>query len=81
MQFCDFLHTRFIINLYFVRVIYLQNMAFCDNRLWLLSHIHNSFVSSDDTGVCEIVLSPETFAEDMIHVAKTNVSKYLFWEL
>ena len=47
-------------------------MAFYDNRLWLLSHIHNSFVSSDDTGVCEMVLSPETFTEDMTVIAKTH---------
>ena len=47
-------------------------MAFYDNRLWLLSHIHNSFVSSDDTGVCEMVLSPETFTEDLTVIAKTH---------
>ena len=43
-----------------------------DNRMWILSHIHNSFVSSDDTGVCEMVLSPETFREDMTHVAEAE---------
>ena len=47
-------------------------MAFYDNRLWLLSHIHNSFVSSDDTGVCEMVLSPETFPEDLTVIAETH---------
>ena len=52
----------------------IQRMALFDNRMWILSHIHNSFVSSDDTGVCEMVLSPETFREDMTHVAKANVS-------
>ena len=49
-------------------------MAFHDNRMWLLSHIHNSFVSSDDTGICEMVLSPETFKQDMTVIAKENVS-------
>ena len=52
-------------------------MAFFDNRMWLLSHIHNSFVSSDDTGVCEMVLSPETFREDMTVIAKQKVSDQL----
>ena len=47
-------------------------MAFYDNRLWLLSHIHNSFVSSDETGICEMVLSPETFTEDMTVIAKSH---------
>ena len=50
-------------------------MAFHDNSLWILSHIHNSFVSSDDTGICELVLSPETFKEDMTVIAKDHVGK------
>ena len=48
-------------------------MAFHDNRLWLLSHIHNSFISSDDTGICEMVMAPENFKEEMTMVAKTQV--------
>ncbi len=48
-------------------------MAFHDNSLWILSHIHNSFVSSDDTGICELVLSPEAFKEDMTVIAKHHV--------
>ena len=48
-------------------------MAFHDNSLWILSHIHNSFVSSDDTGICELVLSPEEFREDMTVIAKDHV--------
>jgi len=44
-------------------------MAFYDNRLWLLSHIHNSFISSDDTGICEAVFGPN-FTEDLRHVAR-----------
>jgi len=47
-------------------------MAFYDNRLWLLSHIHNSFISSDDTGICEMVMAPETFKEELTTVAKTQ---------
>jgi len=44
-------------------------MAFYDNRLWLLSHIHNSFISSDDTGICEAVLGGN-FTEDLRHIAR-----------
>ena len=51
-------------------------MAFHDNRLWLLSHIHNSFISSDDTGICEMVLAPETFKEEVTR-AKDQVLNYL----
>jgi len=29
-------------------------MAFYDNKHWLLSHIRNSFISSDDTGASYI---------------------------
>lgn len=31
-------------------------MALYDNRHWLLSHVKNSFISSDDTGMCEAVI-------------------------
>lgn len=34
-------------------------MALYDNRHWLLSHIRNSFISSDDTGMCEAVIIDE----------------------
>ena len=53
-------------------------MAFHDNSLWILSHIHNSFVSSDDTGICEMVLSPETFREDMTVIAKDHVREIVY---
>lgn len=46
-------------------------MAFYDNRLWLLSHIHNSFISSDDTGICEMVMG-DNFTEDLKEVARTQ---------
>jgi len=53
-------------------------MAFHDNRLWLLSHIHNSFISSDDTGICEMVLAPDTFKEELTRVAKDqNLQSFL----
>jgi hypothetical protein len=48
-------------------------MALHDNKLWLLSHIHNSFVSSDDTGVCEMVLGTEDFKAELKEVAKHQV--------
>nr|CAG4647936.1 EOG090X072S [Moina brachiata] len=31
-------------------------MAFYDNKYWVLSHIRNSFLYSDDTGMCEMIL-------------------------
>ncbi|XP_063226054.1 stress-activated map kinase-interacting protein 1 isoform X2 [Bacillus rossius redtenbacheri] len=34
-------------------------MALYDNRHWLLSHMSNSFISSDDTGICEMVILGE----------------------
>ncbi|XP_057669959.1 stress-activated map kinase-interacting protein 1 [Diorhabda carinulata] len=34
-------------------------MALYDNKYWLLSHIRNSFMSTDDTGMCELVMSGE----------------------
>ncbi|VEN35508.1 unnamed protein product [Callosobruchus maculatus] len=34
-------------------------MALYDNKYWLLSHIRNSFISTDDTGMCELVMAGE----------------------
>lgn len=34
-------------------------MAFYDNQHWLLSHIRDSFISTDDTGMCEMVMAGE----------------------
>lgn len=34
-------------------------MAFYNNKHWLLSHIRNSFISTDDTGMCEAVMLSE----------------------
>ncbi|KAJ8961031.1 hypothetical protein NQ314_006013 [Rhamnusium bicolor] len=35
-------------------------MALYDNKYWLLSHIRNSFISTDDTGMCELVMVGES---------------------
>ena len=51
-------------------------MALYDNKLWLLSHIHNSFISSDDTGVCEMVLGAEDFKLELKEVAKHQVKEF-----
>ncbi|XP_044259448.1 stress-activated map kinase-interacting protein 1 [Tribolium madens] len=34
-------------------------MALYDNKYWLLSHIRNSFISTDDTGMCELIMTGE----------------------
>ncbi|KAG0712304.1 Target of rapamycin complex 2 subunit MAPKAP1 [Chionoecetes opilio] len=34
-------------------------MATYDDRHWILSHIQNSYVTSDDTGLCEVVVQQE----------------------
>ena len=53
-------------------------MAFYDNKLWLLSHIHNSFISSDDTGVCEMVMGGGNFREELEVVARgQGLTSYL----
>lgn len=36
-------------------------MATYDNKHWLLTNIRNSFMSTDDTGMCEIVMAGENF--------------------
>lgn len=40
-------------------------MAFYDNKLWLLSHVRNSFISTDDTGMCEMVMATEDFPKQL----------------
>ncbi|XP_063865482.1 target of rapamycin complex 2 subunit MAPKAP1-like isoform X1 [Scylla paramamosain] len=35
-------------------------MATYDDRQWILSHIQNSYVTSDDTGLCEVVVQQES---------------------
>ena len=34
-------------------------MAMMDNRNFLISHIRNSFITSDDTGMCEMIIDTE----------------------
>ncbi|XP_024941627.1 target of rapamycin complex 2 subunit MAPKAP1 isoform X2 [Cephus cinctus] len=43
-------------------------MALYDNQHWLLSHIRDSFISTDDTGMCEVVM----LGEDLPKQFKTN---------
>lgn len=45
-------------------------MAFYDNKHWLLSHIRNSFISSDDTGMCELVMVGEDIPRKLSSVTK-----------
>ena len=49
------------------------SMTLNDNPLWLLSHIRNSFVISDETGNSGLVLDTagETYASDQDSVAAT----------
>ncbi|CAL4165592.1 unnamed protein product, partial [Meganyctiphanes norvegica] len=41
-------------------------MAAFDDRHWLLSHIHNSYITSDDTGLCEVVVQVEPHAAPVV---------------
>ena len=34
-------------------------MAMMDNAAFLINHIRNSFITSDDTGMCEVILEAE----------------------
>jgi len=53
-------------------------MALYDNKLWILSHIHNSFMSSDDTGMCEQIMGADNFKEDLQIIAKNqNLPSFL----
>lgn len=45
-------------------------MAFYDNKHWILSHIRNSFVSSDDTGMCEMVMQGENLSRKLVSSTK-----------
>ena len=36
-----------------------SNMAMMDNKVFLVSHIRNSFITSDDTGMCEMIIEVE----------------------
>jgi len=41
-------------------------MATFDDKQWLLSHIHNSYITSDDTGLCEVVVQVEPHAAPVV---------------
>ena len=45
-------------------------MAFYDSKHWLLSHVRNSFVSSDDTGMCEMVMQGENLSKKLVSTTK-----------
>ncbi|XP_014251577.1 target of rapamycin complex 2 subunit MAPKAP1 [Cimex lectularius] len=45
-------------------------MALYDNKHWLLSHIRNSFIAADDSGMCEVVMICDNIAK------QTQLSKY-----
>lgn len=40
-------------------------MALYDNQYWLLSHIRDSFLAMDDTGMCEIVMLGEDIPKQL----------------
>ncbi|KAI4501175.1 hypothetical protein M0802_003548 [Mischocyttarus mexicanus] len=40
-------------------------MALYDNQHWLLSHIRDSFLSTDDTGMCEMVMLGKDIPKEM----------------
>ncbi|XP_008547321.1 target of rapamycin complex 2 subunit MAPKAP1 [Microplitis demolitor] len=40
-------------------------MALYDNKHWLLSYIRDSFISTDDTGVCELVMLREDIPKQL----------------
>ncbi|XP_011304449.1 target of rapamycin complex 2 subunit MAPKAP1 [Fopius arisanus] len=40
-------------------------MALYDNKHWLLSHIRDSFISTDDTGMCELVMLGEDIPKQL----------------
>lgn len=39
-------------------------MALFDDRRFLLSHINHSFITGDDTGICEVVMLDEDVFEN-----------------
>ena len=45
------------------------NMAMMDDPVFLISHIRNSFITSDDTGMCEIIIENDEYEKDK---RKTN---------
>lgn len=47
-------------------------MATYNNKHWLLSHIRNSFISTDDTGMCESVMLSDDLPNQYILLNRNN---------
>lgn len=47
-------------------------MATYNNKHWLLSHIRNSFISTDDTGMCEAIMLSDDLPSKYIELYKTR---------
>lgn len=48
------------------------SMATYNNKHWLLSHIRNSFISTDDTGMCEAVMLSDDLPSKCIELYKSR---------
>ena len=46
------------INMLFkiLQILLKEIMAMTDNARFLISHLRNSFITSDDTGMCELII-------------------------
>ncbi|KAH8411019.1 hypothetical protein KR222_006496 [Zaprionus bogoriensis] len=49
-------------------------MATYSNQHWLLSHIRNSFISTDDTGICETVMLSDDMPKHYLRRFQTGAS-------
>ena len=47
-------------------------MAMMDDKLFLITHIRNSFITSDDTGMCELILDCDEAPGDRKHVTSAE---------
>lgn len=47
-------------------------MATYNNKHWLLSHIRNSYIATDDTGMCEAVMLSDDLPTKYIEMCKTR---------
>lgn len=50
-------------------------MATYNNRHWLLSHIRNSFISTDDTGMSENVMYEDLPSQFISRIKKKSISE------
>ncbi len=46
-----------------VFILQAVTMALMDDAVFLVSHIRNSFITSDDTGMCELIIDVDENAE------------------